>query len=157
VSANDATSVSLIENFHRQAIHPADAFEAFATLITEGKRADDLAADFAVSTLYMQQCIKLANIAPALLDQYRAGLNPLDCIKALAVTDDHTAQLAAWARGKAFPSRDTKTAPMPGALEGDKFLDALRIGAEAGRSRMGRLHQSKAIGRFRPVADIARN
>ncbi len=91
-----ARTVSLTENVQREAMHPADQFEAFAALVTEGRPVEDIAADFGVTPLVVQRRLKLANVSPRLLADYRADAVTLDQLMALAITDDHAAQEAAF-------------------------------------------------------------
>ncbi|MFP6559232.1 ParB/RepB/Spo0J family partition protein [Paraburkholderia sp. B3] len=100
-----ARTVSLAENLLREQMHPADQFEAFAALVKEGRPIEDIAADFGVSPLVVQRRLKLANVSPRLLADYRAGGVTLEQLMALTITDDHDAQEAAfyaapeWQRG----------------------------------------------------------
>ncbi|MCA8070578.1 ParB/RepB/Spo0J family partition protein [Burkholderia vietnamiensis] len=100
-----ARTVSLAENLLREQMHPADQFEAFAALVKEGRPIEDIAADFGVSPLVVQRRLKLANVSPRLLADYRAGGVTLEQLMALTITDDHAAQEAAfyaapeWQRG----------------------------------------------------------
>src|SRR5580765_5260660 len=91
-----ARTVSLTENVQREAMHPADQFEAFAALVAEGHPVEDIAADFGVSPLVVQRRLKLANVSPRLLADYRVDAVSLDQLMALAITDDHEAQEAAF-------------------------------------------------------------
>ncbi|TSD59514.1 chromosome partitioning protein ParB [Variovorax sp. KBS0712] len=91
-----ARTVSLIENVQREAMHPADQFEAFADLVAEGRPIEDIAADFGVTPLVVQRRLKLANVSPRLLADYRTGTVTLEQLMALAITDDHAAQEAAF-------------------------------------------------------------
>ncbi|SFY20321.1 ParB/RepB/Spo0J family partition protein [Azotobacter vinelandii] len=100
-----ARTVSLAENLLREQMHPADQFEAFAALVKEGRPIEDIAADFGVSPLVVQRRLKLANVSPRLLADYRAAVVTLEQLMALTITDDHAAQEAAfygapeWQRG----------------------------------------------------------
>ena len=91
-----ARTVSLTENVQREAMHPADQFEAFADLVAEGRPIEDIAADFCVSPLVVQRRLKLANVSPRLLADYRADAVTLEQLMALAITDDHAAQETAF-------------------------------------------------------------
>lgn len=91
-----ARTASLTENVQREAMHPADQFEAFAGLVAEGRSIEDIAADFSVTPLVVQRRLKLANVSPRLLADYRAEAVSLDQLMALAITDDHSAQEAAF-------------------------------------------------------------
>ncbi|MDP1953260.1 MAG: ParB/RepB/Spo0J family partition protein [Polaromonas sp.] len=91
-----ARTVSLTENVQREAMHPADQFEAFADLVAEGRPIEDIAADFGVTPLVVQRRLKLANVSPRLLADYRVDAVTLEQLMALAITDDHAAQEAAF-------------------------------------------------------------
>jgi len=96
VADASARTASLTENVQREAMHPADQFEAFADLIAEGRPIEDIAADFGVTPLVVQRRLKLANVSPRLMADYRADTVNLDQLMALAITDDHAAQEAAF-------------------------------------------------------------
>lgn len=91
-----ALEVSLAENSGREAMHPADEFEAFKALIDEGKGVEDVAARFGVSVLTVQRRLKLSALSPKLLTLYREdGIN-LDQLMALTLSDDHEVQERTW-------------------------------------------------------------
>lgn len=96
VADGTARTASLTENVQREAMHPADQFEAFAALVAEGRPIEDIAADFSVSPLVVQRRLKLANVSPRLLADYRAEAVTLDQLMALAITDHHIAQESAF-------------------------------------------------------------
>ena len=91
-----ALEVSVAENSGREALHPADEFDAFKALIDEGKGIEDVAARFGVSVLTVQRRLKLSAASPKLLALYREdGIN-LDQLMALSLSDDHEAQERTW-------------------------------------------------------------
>jgi ParB family chromosome partitioning protein len=91
-----ALEVSVAENSGREALHPADEFEAFKAMIDAGKGIEDVAARFGVSVLTVQRRLKLSVLSPKLLALYRqSGIN-LDQLMALAISDDHAAQERTW-------------------------------------------------------------
>lgn len=96
VADGTARTASLTENVQREAMHPADQFEAFAALVAEGRPIEDIAADFSVTPLVVQRRLKLANVSPRLMADYRTDAVTLDQLMALAITDDHAAQEAAF-------------------------------------------------------------
>jgi ParB family chromosome partitioning protein len=96
VADGTARTASLTENVQREAMHPADQFEAFAALVAEGRPIEDIAADFSVTPLVVQRRLKLANVSPRLMADYRADAVSHDQLMALAITDDHTMQEAAF-------------------------------------------------------------
>jgi ParB family transcriptional regulator, chromosome partitioning protein len=96
VAPERALEVSVAENSGREALHPADEFDAFKAMIDEGKGIEDVAARFGVSPLTVQRRLKLSAVSPKLLALYRQdGIN-LDQLMALALSDDHAAQERVW-------------------------------------------------------------
>jgi ParB family transcriptional regulator, chromosome partitioning protein len=65
-------------------------------LAESGLSIDDVAARFGVTTLFVRQRLKLANVAPRFIEDYRARALQLDQLEALAITDDHAAQERVW-------------------------------------------------------------
>ncbi|MEP5771492.1 ParB/RepB/Spo0J family partition protein [Nisaea sp.] len=94
--AQNATVTSATENLQRAAMHPADQFEAFAQMIAEGRTEDDIALKFGVSVDLVRRRLKLARIAPELIEQFRAGELTLECVMAFTLTDDHDRQMTVW-------------------------------------------------------------
>ncbi len=96
VGAERAMEISLAENSGREAMHPADEFEAFHALVQQGRGIEDVAARFGVSPMVVQRRLKLAALSPKLLALYREdGIN-LDQLMALCLSSDHSAQERAW-------------------------------------------------------------
>jgi ParB family chromosome partitioning protein len=96
LSSEDSAEISLAENEMRQAMHPADQFEAFKGLIDAGHGVEDVAARFGVTPTVVRQRMKLAAVSPELLALYRDDEMTLDQLMAFTVSDDHAAQEAAW-------------------------------------------------------------
>jgi len=96
VADGTARTASLTENVQREAMHPADQFEAFAALVAEGRPIEDIAADFSVTPLVVQRRLKLANVSPRLMADYRADAVTLDQLMALSITNDPAAQESAF-------------------------------------------------------------
>jgi ParB family transcriptional regulator, chromosome partitioning protein len=95
-SYDNAIEISIAENCGRQAMHPADQFEAFRKLIDAGQSVEDVAARFGVAPLIVQRRLKLANVCPDFIALYRKGEITLDHLMAFASTDDHERQRQAW-------------------------------------------------------------
>ena len=93
----NATEVSLAENFMRLPMHPADQYDAFKALADQGKGPEEIAARFGCSPVTIKQRLKLAAVAPALMQAYRDGEMDLDQLMAFTVNDDHAAQEQVWA------------------------------------------------------------
>ncbi|WP_175546791.1 ParB/RepB/Spo0J family partition protein, partial [Natronohydrobacter thiooxidans] len=61
---------SLAENMQRVALHPLDQFRAFVALREKGQGDEAIAAAFFVTPQVVKQRLKLAAVAPTLLDVY---------------------------------------------------------------------------------------
>jgi ParB family chromosome partitioning protein len=88
--------ISLAENEMRQAMHPADQFEAFKKMADEGQGTDTIAAKFGVTPRVVEQRLKLANVSPKLIKIYRDGDMSLEQIMAFSVSTDHKQQEKVW-------------------------------------------------------------
>lgn len=91
-----ALEVSLTENISQEGMHPADEFEAYQKLVTDGQSIEAVAAKFGVTVVHVQRRLKMANVAPELLALYRSGVITLDQIMALTSTDDQQRQVLTW-------------------------------------------------------------
>lgn len=98
VSEAERTAASLSENVQREAMHPADEFQAFQALKMEGMSIDKIADAFGVTPLVVERRLKLAAAAPAVLQALRAGDMTTEQAIALCSTDDHERQVAVWNR-----------------------------------------------------------
>ena len=96
IDAWQAAEVSLAENSARSAMHPADQFEAFKRLCDEGKSVDEIGQRFGVSSLTVNRRLRLATLAPLLIEKFRANELTLEQMVALSVSADHAAQEAVW-------------------------------------------------------------
>lgn len=91
-----ARTVSLTENVQREAMSPIEELFAWKDLVAEGRPVEDIAADFGVTPLVVQRRLKLANVSPRLLADFEVQAVTLEQLMALAITDDHAAQEAAF-------------------------------------------------------------
>lgn len=92
-TANDPQEISLDENVTREAMHPADQFEAFRELAEHrGWGVEEIAARFGVTAHVVKQRMRLGAVNPKLMQVYRDGDLTLDQLMAFAVTDDHARQ-----------------------------------------------------------------
>lgn len=90
---NDAHEISLDENVTREAMHPADQFEAFRRLAEEtGWGPEEIGARFGVSAHVVRQRMRLGSAAPELMAAYREGRLALDQLTAFCVSEDHDRQ-----------------------------------------------------------------
>ncbi len=105
VTEEHAAEMSLAENTVRQAMHPADEFEAFASLYQSGRSVAFIAERFGTTEKHVWQRLKLGLAAPQLLAVYRAGNLTLDCLMAFTVTDDQEKQVSVY---ESLPDWDRK-------------------------------------------------
>ncbi|QRA15174.1 ParB N-terminal domain-containing protein (plasmid) [Burkholderia thailandensis] len=96
ISVEEAILASATENDMREPSHPADQFIAYQTLIDSGRSAEFIAAFYGIGTQTVARRLKLANVSPKLMELFRNDGIELEQMQALAVTDDHEAQEAAW-------------------------------------------------------------
>ena len=87
---------SLAENIQRAPLHPLDQFRAFQTLREKGKSEEEIAAAFFVTPAVVKQRLRLAAVAPALLDLYADDAMTLDQLMAFTVNGDHQRQSQVW-------------------------------------------------------------
>jgi ParB family chromosome partitioning protein len=98
--AADATTTaeedSLAENVQRVALHPLDQFRAFLAMREKGQPEEDIAAAFFVPVNVVKQRLRLAAVAPSLLDLYAEDGITLEQLMAFTVTPDHARQAQVW-------------------------------------------------------------
>lgn len=94
--AGDATELSLTENVMREAMHPADQFEAFKALFDEGKSIKDIAARFGTTEIIVNRRLALAKVSPVLFAAFRAEDMTFEQLAAFTITDDHARQEEVW-------------------------------------------------------------
>jgi ParB family chromosome partitioning protein len=90
--AGEAVELSLTENTIRQAMHPADQFDAFKALVDQGMTETDIAARFGISDKTVKQRLKLAMVSPTILSAFRDDKLSLEKVMAFTLTDDHAKQ-----------------------------------------------------------------
>lgn len=105
ISGDDnATDLSLAENVSRRDLLPWEELEAYKRHIDSGEGPETIAARFGVSPQHVVRRLKLARVSPRLIDALKKEEATLDQLAALALTDDHARQEAAffeapeWAR-----------------------------------------------------------
>jgi ParB family chromosome partitioning protein len=80
----------------RVALHPLDQFRAFVALREKGQGEEAIAAAFFVTPQIVKQRLKLASVAPALLDVYAEDDMTLEQLMAFTVNPDHVRQVRVW-------------------------------------------------------------
>ncbi|WP_245571511.1 ParB/RepB/Spo0J family partition protein [Neorhizobium alkalisoli] len=88
--------ISLAENTQREAMHVCDEILAYRHLLEDGMTPEMIAARFGQSVATVRQRLKLAHLSPRILDVLREDAIRIDQAKALAISDDYTAQERAW-------------------------------------------------------------
>ncbi|UFM72050.1 ParB N-terminal domain-containing protein (plasmid) [Leclercia adecarboxylata] len=96
-----AVAASMIENGRRKNMHPAEQIIGFRTLQQEGKTPSQIGALMAFHPRHVQRCLKLANLAPALLDALARDELELEQCEALTLADSHERQMQVWEDAKA--------------------------------------------------------
>lgn len=96
VSESMAVTLSLTENSHREDMHSADQIRAFMTLSESGKTPAQIGSVLGYTTRHVQKCLRLAGMAPALLEALAANEINLDQLQALSANEDHQRQLNVW-------------------------------------------------------------
>jgi ParB family chromosome partitioning protein len=89
------TEVGLAANISRIDMHPADTFEGFRRRVQdEGETPEAIAARFGYTVSTVRGFLKLANVSPRLMRDFKKDEVTLEQMKALAITDDHKRQEA---------------------------------------------------------------
>ena len=89
---------SLAENVQRAPLHPLDQFRAFLALRERGQSEEEIAAAFFVAVSVVKQRLRLASVAPKLLDAYAEDAMTLDQLMAFTVSADWERQEQVWER-----------------------------------------------------------
>ncbi|OYV48307.1 MAG: DNA-binding protein, partial [Acidocella sp. 20-58-15] len=87
---------SLAENVQRAPLHPLDQFRAFQALREKGQSEEEVAAVFFVAVSVVKQRLRLAAVAPRLLEVYAEDEMTLDQLMAFSVSPDHERQEQVW-------------------------------------------------------------
>lgn len=102
IPGEHALEASLAENLHRVAMNAADECEAFSAIIERyadsgitdpAEQIANCARRFGVTVRHVEQRLRLAALAPEILDALRNSRISLDAAKAYAGTTDHKRQL----------------------------------------------------------------
>ena len=91
-----AVAASMIENGRRKNMHPAEQIIGFRTLEQEGKTASQIGALMGYHPRHVQRCLKLANLAPSLLDALARDEISLEQCEVLTLADTHERQEQVW-------------------------------------------------------------
>lgn len=94
-----ALIVSYAENNNRKGMQPVDQIKVFSTLIEQNNEPAQIAASYGYPTRHVNKMVKLANMAPVLLDKLAQGLIDVDQLQALSVCDSQERQVEIWENG----------------------------------------------------------
>ena len=101
VDPSDGVDISLIENLSQEPMHPVDEFLAFQRIADKGQTPEQISKAFGCKVLHVKRRLKLASVAPELLQAFRKREINLDQIMALAGCEDQERQVQIW---KSLPS-----------------------------------------------------
>jgi ParB family chromosome partitioning protein len=104
VSPEEAVELSLSENIHRENMHPADQFEAWAKLVDEGTDVEEIAARHGTTAEVVRKRLTLSRVSPKVMKLYREGALQLEQVMAFTLTTDHRAQDALLKGRSYYPS-----------------------------------------------------
>jgi ParB family chromosome partitioning protein len=96
ISKESALEISLAENISQSEMHPADEFQAYSQMVKSGYTVDAVSNKFGVTPVHVQRRLKMASVAPELLNLYRKSEMTLEQVMALAATDDKKLQVQVW-------------------------------------------------------------
>lgn len=93
VDSKESSELSLVENTIRQAMHPADEFEAYLVLNKQGLAAIKIAERFGVTEKHVLQRLKMSQVHADIIKEYKAGKINLDVVMAFTLSPDTNEQL----------------------------------------------------------------
>ncbi|WP_181717084.1 ParB/RepB/Spo0J family partition protein [Escherichia coli] len=88
-----ATAASMTENGHRRDMHPAEQIAGFRAMAQEGKTAAQIGDLLGYSPRHVQRMLKLADLAPVILDALAEDRITTEHCQALALENDTTRQV----------------------------------------------------------------
>ena len=92
VTREEAVELSMAENIHREDMHPADEFDAWAKLVDAGTDVEEIAARHGTTAEVVRKRLTLARVSPRVMKLYRSGDLKLEQVMAFTLTNDHRAQ-----------------------------------------------------------------
>lgn len=101
VSDDIAALASVAENEQRAAMHPAEQISGFRTLAEQGKTPAQIGDALGFGSRHVQRMLKLANLAPSLMEKLAADELTVDQCQALCLEDDQARQVDVYESVKA--------------------------------------------------------
>ena len=93
---NNATVASLVENFHREPMHPIDQFKSFCKLSDEGLSVTEIALRLGILETHVRQRLALGSASPELLEEALSDRMTLEQLKVLCQVESHETQNEVW-------------------------------------------------------------
>ncbi|MEO5599083.1 MAG: ParB/RepB/Spo0J family partition protein [Novosphingobium sp.] len=125
---NASVEASLAENFQRVPMNPADECTAFNFFIQKGMSAEDIAKRQGVTTRFVEQRVRLAELASCVFEALAAGEISLGVAQAYAVTSDTDRQAQVFNQMQASYYGDTPDNIKRAILNGStKATDAMAL------------------------------
>jgi ParB family chromosome partitioning protein len=127
IECRDAASeTSLSENLHRVAMNPADEFDAYRVIVNQAKRNGSdpdpiayCAKRFGVAVKHVNGRLRLASLAPEILEALRANAIGVESAKAYASVEDHALQLKVFEAQKKSTWQPHAPAQVKNGLRGE--------------------------------------
>lgn len=122
-------AASIIENEKRKAMHPAEQIVGFRAEAEKGKSEAEIGALFGYSSHHVKRCLKMANLAPRLIEMLSKDEITLEVCQALSLENDQERQVQIWDSAKqsySSPSanviRNMLTASEVNILDSNMFI-----------------------------------
>lgn len=93
---NQALDISLMENIHKHDMHPYDEFMAYKSMIETGSTIESIADKNGVTVTHVKRRLRLANVSPKVLEEYKNGSLNIEQLMTLCLTKDHNTQESVW-------------------------------------------------------------
>jgi len=93
VSGDIAALASIAENEQRATMHPAEQISGFRTLAEQGKTPAQIGDALGFGSRHVQRMLKLANLAPSLMEKLAQDELTVEQCQALCLEDDPTRQV----------------------------------------------------------------
>ena len=140
ITAEQASSVSLIENEEREEMNAVDRSAAYARLVNEGWTIDKIADAMGVRPLDVERRLIVDGMSPVLKEKFRAGDISLVQMLALHAAPDHAAQERVWdgARSEALRNpNQLKRAALGVAIDATQDVRVAFIGGVSAYQNAG--------------------
>ncbi|BBE80748.1 MULTISPECIES: ParB/RepB/Spo0J family partition protein [Phytobacter] len=97
-----AKDASYIENMKRKAMHPAEQLISFRMRSEEGQTAAQIADLLGYTVRHVERCLKLANLAPELIQELANDAITLEQCQVLTLEPDQARQVQIWTAAKQY-------------------------------------------------------